>query len=212
MAKDTTEHEVEPAGDEILSGHCYDGIEEYDNPTPGWWQGIFVATIVLTPIYLLWFHSPYQENTLADQYVRAQAANLRLQFGEIGTLTPDERTILKYMNDREWLPVGKTVFQTHCVSCHGEGGKGLTGPNLTDGYYKNVKEITDIPKVIQEGANNLAMPAWEGRLHPNELVLVASYVASLRGENVPGRAAEGNEIPPWPEAPAAGAEDADAAQ
>jgi hypothetical protein len=31
-----------------LLAHEYDGIEEYDNPLPGWWSWIFVATIVFS--------------------------------------------------------------------------------------------------------------------------------------------------------------------
>jgi cytochrome c oxidase cbb3-type subunit 3 len=47
------------------------------------------------------------------------------------------------------------------------------------------------------------MPAWKTRLHPNEIVLVAAYVASLRGKNLPGpRGPEGEKIPPWPVLPA----------
>jgi len=73
---------------------------------------------------------------------------------------------------------------------------------MTDDYYKNIKRLGDIPKVIQDGAANGAMPAWKNRLHPNEIVMVAAYVASLRGQNKPGpRAAEGSVIDPWPEAP-----------
>ena len=45
---------------------------------------------------------------------------------------------------------------------------------------------------------NGAMPAWKTRMHPNEVVLVAAYVATLRGKNLPGpRPAEGAAISPW---------------
>ncbi len=56
---------------------------------------------------------------------------------------------------------------------------------------------------MQKGANAGAMPAWKNRLSTNELVLVASYVASLRGSNpAVAKTAEGNVIDPWPEPPA----------
>ena len=38
--RDTTSGEPE------LTGHSYDGIDEYDNPMPGWWKWVFVGTIV----------------------------------------------------------------------------------------------------------------------------------------------------------------------
>ena len=42
------------------------------------------------------------------------------------------------------------------------------------------------------------MPAWKTRLHPNEVVLMAAYVAGLRGKNLKGRPPEGEKIDPWP--------------
>jgi cytochrome c oxidase cbb3-type subunit 3 len=81
----------------------------------------------------------------------------------------------------------------------------LVGPNLTDEYYKNVKQLIDVARVIQEGAANGSMPAWKSRLHPNEIVMVAAYVANLRGKNLKGpRGQEGQAIPPWPAAPQQG--------
>jgi len=185
--------------DDLVVGHSYDGIQEYDNPTPGWWNWIFIASVVMAPFYVMWFHSPTVDRDLAGQYERAFAKNLQLQFGEIGELEPTQANLLKYMDDKKWLTVGQVTFSTYCVSCHGRQAEGVSAPNLTDEYYKNVKEITDIAKVITNGANNGAMPAWGNRLHPNEVVLTAAYVASLRGKNESStRAAEGNEIQPWP--------------
>lgn len=189
--------------EEKLSEHCYDGIQEYDNPTPFWWDLLFVGSIIFAPFYILWFHAPKMGRTHAAQYDVALADNMRLQFGEIGELTADEQTILKYMEDPKWLTVGQATFATHCVSCHGTEGQGISGPNLTDEYYLNVKQVADIGKVIQNGAKAGAMPAWSNRLHPNEIVLAASYVASMRGQNLTSpRPAEGNEIAPWPKADA----------
>jgi cytochrome c oxidase cbb3-type subunit 3 len=189
---------LDAAGDEVLTGHTYDGIQEYDNPTPRWWELLFVATIVFAPIYSIWFHAPAQGRTLSDRFQASLADNMRLQFGEIGDLTPDAATIVKYMKDPKWLEVGVSTFKTNCVSCHGPDGIGISGPNLTDDHYINVKNIEDIAKVIRDGAKNGAMPAWGNRLHPNEVVLAAAYVASLRGKNLKSaRLAEGTVIAPW---------------
>lgn len=188
------------AEDELLTSHNYDGIQEYDNPTPGWWNWMFIATIVFAPIYILWFHSPTEPHTHKAQYETAYAENMKLQFGEIGDLEPTRENIVKYMHDEKWLGVGAATFATHCKSCHGADGSGISGPNMTDDYYKNVEKIEDIATVIRDGAANGAMPAWGNRLHPNEIVLAAAYVASLRGKDLPTtRPVEGKIIPPWPE-------------
>ena len=194
---------TDPSEDAALSDHTYDGIQEYDNPTPRWWDLLFVGSIFFAPVYAVWFHAPQMNRNLAGRYEQALAANMRLQFGEIGDLAPDEETILRYMNKPEWLNVGASTFATNCVSCHGRQGEGVSGPNLTDDFYLHVKEITDIAKVVAEGAKKGAMPAWRNRLHPNEVVLVSAYVASLRGQNLDSsyQADKGKEIAPWPEPP-----------
>lgn len=185
--------------DPDTTGHVYDGIEEFDNPLPGWWKWIFVATIAFCPPYWIYFHGGTPGRSATDQFAVALAENTRLQFDEIGELQPTEQTIVKYMNDDSWLRVGRVVFQTNCVSCHGRDGEGKVGPNLTDEFYKNVTNIADIAHIINNGAAAGAMPKWSNRLHPNEVVLVSAYVASLRGLNLTGpRGQEGKNIPPWP--------------
>lgn len=185
-----------------LLNHEYDGIREYDNPCPSWWTWIFVATFVFSIFYFVFFQFSPVSWTNDDLYQSSVVANLRLQFAEIGDLQPDEQTILRYMNRPDWLTVGERVYQAQCTRCHAADGSGLVGPNLTDNKYKNVRNLTDIARIINNGANNGAMPAWEPLLHQNEIVLVSSYVASLRGKNLTGPGIEGDkEIPPWPEPP-----------
>lgn len=178
--------------------HNYDGIEEYDNPLPGWWKWLFIATIVYSPLYWLYYHGGAPGRSVEDRYAIALAANTRLQFAEIGDLTPDSETILRYMEKDSWLKVGQSVFRANCISCHGRDGEGKVGPNLTDEFYKNVAKVEDIARVINDGAGGGAMPKWSNRMHPNEVVLVAAYVATLRGQDLEGRIPEGRKIPAWP--------------
>ncbi len=186
---------------DVLTDHEYDGIQEYDNPTPGWWHWIFWGTVVFSACYFVFFHMSPESWTVEESYELAVARNLEQQFSEIGDLTPDEATIVRFMDDEKWLKVGKSTFAAECVTCHGADASGLVGPNLTDEHFKNVKTITDIASVVMNGAANGAMPAQKNRMHPNKIVLVSSYVASLRGQNLPGpRGAEGEVIPPWPAA------------
>lgn len=183
--------------------HAYDGIEEYDNPLPGWWKWLFIVTIVFSPLYWVYYHSGAEGRSVADSYSIALAENTRLQFAEIGDLKIDEVTIAKFMGKESWVKVGESVFRANCVSCHGRDGEGKVGPNLTDDAFKNIASLGDIGKVISNGAGNGAMPKWSNRLHINEIVMVSAYVANMRGQNVEGgRAPEGRSIAPWPEPPA----------
>ena len=184
---------------DLLREHEYDGIQEYDNPTPGWWNLIFLGSFVFALWYILYHHASTISVSVAEGYETDVSDDLKKRFSSIGDLKPDQPTLLKFMANEEWKLVGASVFKAQCVSCHGSNAAGQIGPNLTDDYYKNVKELTDIPKVIMGGTAAGAMPAWKTRLHPNEIVLVAAYVASLRGKNLPGpRGQEGEQIPPWP--------------
>lgn len=182
-----------------LLEHAYDGIQEYDNPLPGWWTYTFIGTVIFSVAYLMWYHTGAPGRSIQEQYEVSAAANQRLQFGEIGDLVGDEETLVRFANDPKWVLFGQSLFRTNCATCHGRDGEGNVGPNLTDEYFKYIRKPEDVYKVIAEGAGKGAMPAWAGRLIENELVIVSSYVMSLRGQNLPGKAADGNTIPAWPE-------------
>ena len=188
--------------DELLD-HSYDGVQEFDNPTPGWWNWLFGLSVVFSIGYFIFFHLGQYGWTVQDAHRAAVTADAVRQYGRIGDLTPDEPTILKYMQDPVWLAVGEGIFRSNCVQCHGQNGEGNIGPNMTDDYYKNIKKLSDFGDVIANGAANGAMPAWRNRLgHKNDIVMAACYMASLRGKNLPGpRGLEGEIIPPWPKPP-----------
>ena len=199
--------EQHSGGDAKLTGHLYDGIQEYDNPLPGWWSWLFIATIVYAILYqaMMWFHP--DTLSVAARYDASVTRMLQQQFAQLGELDTDEATLLGFVQDPEqqkWLDVGRAVFLTNCASCHGRDGAGVSAPNMTDDFYKNVKSVVDIAKVVREGANNGAMPAWGQRLQSNEVVLVAAYIASLRGLDLPrGWSQElgapyGMAVDPWP--------------
>ncbi len=177
-----------------------DGILVDDNPIPSAWKWMFLATMLFSFPYWAFYHFGAEGRTLADLHGASVANNARLQFAEIGELNGDEQTLVKFLAEPSWLRVGQSVFKTNCVSCHGPTGGGMVGPNLTDEAFKNVKSITDIYTIVNNGAAAGAMPAWKSKLQQNERVLVAAYVASLRGSD-PGSSSkgpEGREISPWP--------------
>ncbi|MEM9826430.1 MAG: cbb3-type cytochrome c oxidase N-terminal domain-containing protein [Planctomycetota bacterium] len=189
--------------DDPLTGHSYDGIQEFDNPMPGWWKNLFLLTIVFAIPYLMYYHSGVDSRSLSSSYDAKLAANMELQFAEIGDLTASGDSILKFMGKPSWVKFGGAVFKTNCISCHGQDGGGLVGPNLCDEHFKNIRNLDDFIKVMENGAGGGAMPAWKNRLSTNEIVLVSAYVASLRGSNPANpKAPLGNVIPAWPEPPA----------
>ncbi len=184
--------------EEVQTIHTYDGIQEYDNPLPGWWKNLFWCSIFFACFYVVYYHLGVEGRSIHDDYERQMASIFVRRFSTIGILEPDRETLIKYMNDPEWLAVGKAVYKANCVSCHGADGQGLIGPNLTDNYWKNVATIEDVARVIADGAASGSMPAWKKRMtHQNQIVLTAAYIASMRAHPVTGKVAEGKEIPAW---------------
>lgn len=191
-------HGLRTVADGELLSHEYDGIKEYDNPTPSWWHYLFIVTIVLSIPYFLYWETNREAPTLEVLYAEERAEAQRRQFAGMGTLGTDEATLAMVMSKPEWLDIGHSVYKLQCASCHGMYGQGIVGPNMTDDRYKNVKKLGDFATVVLEGAADGAMPAWKSRLSTNEIVLAAAYVASLRGQNVAGRAPEGEAVAAWP--------------
>lgn len=204
-------HDSTPAGasDGLATGeitdHVYDGIQEYDNPLPGWWTAMFYATIVFSIGYGFFAFARPDWTNVKVMYDNAKAAAEAAEFERIGELSPDKATMMAFLTDPErmsFLSTGEAIFQTNCASCHNKNGSGISGANLTDDHYINVKKITDILSVIEEGRNGGAMPAWGNRLSENQIILVGAYVASLRGGYLDGKEAQGEELTQsWAELP-----------
>lgn len=199
----------DPHSPQILD-HEYDGIQEFDNPTPGWWHAIFASTILFGVVYafIAQFSPAYSSPEAA--HAAASARALQALFGSADDLMPDENTLLTLMDqgDGKMLQYAKSKYATNCASCHGPKAEGFVGPNLTDDHWKNVTVVTDIYDVITDGAAQLAMPAQKNSMRYNDRIAVAAYIASLRGTFAQGgKPAEGDQIAPWgqaspPETPA----------
>ena len=187
-----------PQEEDILLDHNYDGIQEFDNPLPGWWKAIFWGTILFAIPYTWWYHFA-DGNTVYDHYdadVAAQEAR------EATQPKPDTGAegMLAMMKDPTHLARGKAKFMTICLACHAPDGGGVVGlgPNLCDDQWKNVKTIDDLVTVITEGIPGTTMVAQTAILSENEIADVAAYVASLRGTTPANpKEPEGETIPAW---------------
>ncbi|HEX2839575.1 MAG TPA: cbb3-type cytochrome c oxidase N-terminal domain-containing protein [Phycisphaerales bacterium] len=189
--------EAQRMKDQLLD-HEYDGIREFDNPTPGWWHAIFFATVLFSLLYWAIFSFSPMAPSPQKQVAARQAAEVKRIFGAMGELQNDAATLNKLRSDDKLMSVAQGWFAGNCASCHGADGGGINGVNLCDDHYKNVKKLEDIYTVISKGANVGAMPPQETRYSQNERILLAAYVAHLRGSKpTTPRAAEGDVIPPW---------------
>ncbi len=184
-----------------LMDHEYDGIQEFDNPTPGWWHIIFLGSCLFAALYFFWYHASPLSTSAEQDWQRQQVAEYKKIFGTLGELKGDLETLQKMRADTRLMSVAQGMFESNCATCHAKDGGGINGLNLTDNVYKNVKTLPDLFTTITNGANNGAMPSWSAKLTANERVLVAAYVANLRGTTpARGRAPDPAEVPidPWP--------------
>lgn len=188
-----------------LLGHPYDGIEEYDNPLPGWWVWIFWATIVFSVGYWLYYQIGPGPSIIA-QYeadVRVAAQREAKLAPAAGAMT--EEGLRALGKDARLMAAAKESFGVRCMPCHGPQGQGIIGPNLTDDYWLHGGKLTEILHTIEEGVPDKGMVPWKTQLKPEELRAMAAYVGSLHGTNPPnpkppqGVNARGE---PAPEAPA----------
>jgi cytochrome c oxidase cbb3-type subunit III len=159
--------------DEVL-GHAdeADGIEEYDNPLPGWWLGLLYATIGFAAVYTLDYH-----------FVRptSQIAEWQAEMDEAESRWPSRPAAVATTTTPEAVDAGKTVFQTNCVGCHGADLHGGVGPDLTDPTWIHGGTLPEITATINNGVPEKGMLTWGPILGPEKVAQVAAYVHASGG-------------------------------
>lgn len=75
---------------------------------------------------------------------------------------------------------GKLLYESfNCVGCHSHGGGGM-GPPLMDDRWIYGSDPENIYRTIMEGRPN-GMPSFRGRIPPDRVWWIVSYVRSLSG-------------------------------
>ena len=156
------------------------------------WIFIFPLLIIIAISYLVFFDSESQ-----IEFKKKQSFLQKQAIIELGALQENVETITLYMKNEELMNAIGPVFQTHCASCHGKQGRGLAAPNLCDDSYITVQTLNDFIPIIQKGNISKGMIPYRGILTQTEIVLLASYVANLRGTSEGGKFPEGKQIEPW---------------
>lgn len=182
-----------------LTGHEYDGIQEYDNPLPLWWLQILWASVFFSLLYLGYYHSREDRSIIAEYDAEMQAwyekqTEELLAMGKI-----DEALIATLMKTPSAMNEAAKTFAEKCVACHREDGGGKIGPNLTDDSWLHGNTLMQIYGTIRDGINGKGMPTWSKQLRPDLVLKMAAFVGTLREKNVDdGKAPEGKKLPPAP--------------
>jgi len=166
-----------------LLNHNFDGIEEFDNPLPPWWVGLFIFTIVFAFVYVLYYHftgfGPSQREEYLAEINQFKAAKMAKSGNKVDDFKEGETFAV--MIDETQLASGSQIFKTNCSSCHGNEGQGGIGPNLTDNYWIHGGEYNQIVNTIVKGVAEKGMISWKPILSKKEILQVSSYLEKLKG-------------------------------
>lgn len=170
------------------TGHVWDEIEEYNNPMPRWWLGLFIITIVFSLVYLAlypglgWFAGTTQW-TAVDQLKAEQAsaqAALEARFADVV-----DKDLVTLSRDVPAMATARNLFANNCSTCHGADARGAKGfPNLADTDWLWGGDPQTIYQTISNGRKG-AMPGWGTALGQQGVEEVAAYVVHLSGRKAP---------------------------
>ncbi|STZ76787.1 cytochrome-c oxidase, cbb3-type subunit III [Bergeriella denitrificans] len=164
------------------TGHEWDGIAEYNNPLPRWWFWLYVLTWVFGAAYLVLYpglgdfkgvlgwtsHNQYEKEVAKaeEQYKPLYAKFAKMPIEQVA-------------KDPQAQQIGKNLFDTYCIQCHGADAKGSKGfPNLTDHDWLWGGSPEQIQETIEKGRVGV-MAAWGPALGEERVKDVANYVMSL---------------------------------
>jgi cytochrome c oxidase cbb3-type subunit 3 len=171
------------------TGHVWDGdLEEYNNPLPTWWLGLFIVTVVFGAVYLAIF--PGLGNfagssgwSSVGEY-QAQMEQQRAKF-EARLASLEGKSLHELAADPAAMSTARNLFGANCSTCHGSDARGARGfPNLTDVDWLWGGEENTVYESIANGRHGV-MPAMGSALGESGVNEVASYVVSLSGRKAP---------------------------
>lgn len=167
-----------------VTGHAWDGLEEFNNPLPRWWLWLFYGTIIFSLLYLVLYPGLGRfEGMLGWTKEGQHASEVSKANDTYGPLykqfasTPIEELV----KDEYAVGMGHRLFLNYCAVCHGSDAGGAVGfPDLTDNDWLWGGDAAAIKASIMNGRTG-AMPAWGEALGEEGVDNVAAYVVSLSG-------------------------------
>ncbi|MDX2464899.1 MAG: cytochrome-c oxidase, cbb3-type subunit III [Porticoccus sp.] len=185
-------------GEAPKTGHVYDGIEEYDNPLPGWWFNMFVGTVIFAVIYLVLYPGlgsyagvlGWTQTGQWQEEVDEAEAKYAPVYAQYAKMSAEE-----LIANPDAIKMGRRLFNNNCSVCHGSDGRGSYGfPNLADNDWLYGGSAEEIEASITSGRKG-AMPAWGAIIGEKGVDNVAEYVFKISGrEHDTDKAVEGAKV------------------
>jgi cytochrome c oxidase cbb3-type subunit 3 len=185
-----------------VTGHTWDGdLQEYNNPLPRWWLWLFYITLVFGAGYLILYPGLGKFGgvlgwTSHGSMYKGEMAKAAEKYDPIfkqyaAVAVTDLASKPEYQEARE---MGKRLFLTYCMQCHGSDAGGSRGfPNLTDADWLWGGTPEQIKVSIANGRTGVMPP--HAHIGDEKIDQVATYVMSLSGRDVDAAKAEaGKEV------------------
>lgn len=172
--------------DETTTGHSYDGIEEWDNPLPGWWFSMFLITIVWGVAYLVaypgmgnfpgllgWTQLEQHEKEVSVAEAKYRGMRDKYLAMSIEDIYQDPRA----------RKMGMRIYGNNCSQCHGLDAAGAMGfPSLADTDWLYGGSADMIKHSIVNG-RQAVMPPWEAILGEDGIAEATAYLLSLNARD-----------------------------
>ena len=152
-----------------------DGIEEYDNPMPNWWVGLFYVTIIWAAGYVAYYHFIAKKS-----YVKALAA----QMAEAEARWPQSTQLAKVERRPRRSRRARRCTRRTAWPATAPALQGGIGPNLVDTTWIHGGTPEEIVATITNGVAAKGMPTWGPILGNEKVGEVAAYIIS-KGQAAP---------------------------
>ncbi|MBU0655427.1 MAG: cytochrome-c oxidase, cbb3-type subunit III [Gammaproteobacteria bacterium] len=168
-----------------VTGHKWDGLQEFNNPLPRWWLWLFYFTLIFSLVYLVLFpglgtfKGVLGWSSQGSQYgaEMERAAQTYDPIFKKYAAMPIEQVAA----DEEAKGMGRRMFLSYCSQCHGSDAEGAKGfPNLADNDWLYGGAPDQIKQTIMAGRQGV-MPPHKDRVDAAGLDALANYVMSLSG-------------------------------
>ena len=159
-----------------LMGHAdeADGIEEYDNPLPDWWLGLFWLCILWAIGYTVHYHF------IAD---RSQEARFEAEMAAAAVRWPaQDPSEVAFAMTPEAIAGGETIYATYCFVCHGQNLEGGIGQSFLDDVWIHGSSPEEVINTIVYGVPEKGMAPWASILSPEQINHAAAYVLAKNAE------------------------------
>ncbi len=165
--------------DQLIEGHDYDGIKEYDNPMPGWWLWLFYATIAWSVFYIAALGVGWIDDYDAQlERGKERIAEKQAAAAEDAVAWSEEDLEAK-LDDADAMAKGEEIYQGTCAACHGADGEGGIGSAFNDGQWIHGDDMVSHFEITRDGIGDVGMPAHAGQFSDDEIAAVTAFIHTL---------------------------------